>query len=79
MPTISRAQKHERDLRVMPRACGAIGKRAKVFLFQTRALGIENAFHLQRLRVMRVRPRALNSLWRLDYRMLLITLIRGVS
>ena len=63
----------------MPGTCGAIGERAQVILVWVRALGRGNAFHLQELGVMRVRPRTLDGSWHLESRIVKNTLIGGVS
>ena len=52
-----------------PGTCGVIGERAQVILVWVRAPGVGNASHPQRLRVTRVRPRALHGSWRCDSRM----------
>jgi hypothetical protein len=46
---------HKRDPGMTPGVYGDIDERAQVILVWVRALGIENASHLQRLGVMRVR------------------------
>ena len=61
------------------RAYGAIGKRTQLILVLVRALGVENAFHSHRLGVKRIKPRAKDSLWCFNSRMLRITSIKGVS
>ena len=63
----------------MPGTCVAIGERAQVILVWVRAPGRGNAFHLQELGITRVRPKALDGLWRPDSRMLKNTSIEGVS
>ena len=59
--------------------CGTIGERAQVILVWLRALGRGNASHPQELGAIRVRPRALDSSWRLNFKMLKNTSIGGVS
>ena len=54
---------------------GAIDERSQVILVWMRALSIGNACQLQRLGVMKIRPRALDGLWHPNSRMLKITLI----
>ena len=63
----------------MSGTCDAIGERAQVILMWVRAPGRVNAFHPQELGVTRVRPRALDDLWRLDSRMLKNISIGGVG
>ena len=70
---------HKRDPGVTPGTCGVIGERAQVILVWVRAPGVGNASHPQRLRVTRVRPRALHGSWRCDSRMPKNTSIGGVG
>ena len=53
--------------------------RGPKILVWVRALGIGNAYHPWRLRFMRLKPWASNSLWRPDSKMLKNTSIGGVS
>ena len=59
--------------------CGTISTRAQIILVWVKALDIENTFYLHRLIVTKVRPRALDSSWSLNSRVLKITSIEGVS
>ena len=64
---------------VTPETCGTVGERAQVILVWVKAPGVGDASHPRRLRVTKVRPWVMRSLWRADFRMLKNTSIGGVS
>ena len=70
---------HKGDPGVAPETCTAIGERAQVILVWVRAPDVRNASHPRRVRGMEVRPSAMRSLWRGDFRMNKNTSISGVS
>ena len=70
---------HKGEPKVTPGTCGAIGERIQVILLWVRAPGRGIASHPQELGVTRVRSRALDGSWCLDFRMLKNTSIGGVS
>ena len=70
---------HKGDLGVIPWTCGAIDERAQVILVWVKATEVGNAFHQQRLGVMRVRPSGMNNVLCPNFRKLKNTLIGGVS
>ena len=70
---------HKGDPEVTHGTCGAIGERAQVILVWVRALGIGNASHPRRLRIMKVKPRALDGSWRCNSKISKNTSIGGVG
>ena len=74
-----RSARNTMGTRVTPGICGAIGERVQVILVWVRARGVGNAFHLWRLGVTRIRPRALDGSWHCDSRMPKNTSIKGVG
>lgn len=69
----------QKDPRMIPIICGTIGEKAYVILVWLRALDIGNTSHPHKLGIMEVRPCVMNSLLRLDFRMLKNTSTRGLS
>ena len=55
---------HKGDPRVTPETCGDIGERGQVILMWVRTPGVENTSHPRRLKVTRIWPWVMNSLWR---------------
>ena len=56
-----------------------VDERIQMSPIQVRNLDVENASHLWRLEVMRVKSRARGSSWRFDFRMLKNPSMRGVK
>jgi hypothetical protein len=69
---------HKGDLGVTPETYVTIGERAQMILVWVGAPNVGNAFQPQRIRVSRIRPWAMRSSWREDYKMLNNTSIGGV-
>jgi hypothetical protein len=64
---------------VTPQICGAIGENAQVILVGVKNMRVRNAFHPHILRVKRIRPKTMHSLWCANSRELKNTSIGVVS
>ena len=68
------------EIGVITRTCDAISMKAQMSLIWIKVLGVGNAFHLQKLRVTTLKPRAIKGRsWHPDFRMLKNTPIEGIN